>query len=120
MIDGPVPRKSNSRQIVKAGGRLRVIKSKAALEFMKRAKNVPDDLRRELGSVDHPLFVRGVIYYPWKTRGDLSGEMVLDFLTGAKVISDDRYVVRQEWIKKYDREAPRAEVLVEELDNWEW
>jgi Holliday junction resolvase RusA-like endonuclease len=120
VIEGQVPRKSNSRQIVSFGGKPRVIKSKAALRFLQGTKVVSNKNRLMLGGKERPLKITGTIYYPWRTRGDLSGEMVLDFLVKARVISDDRFVVIQRWEKRMDKERPRAEINVEELAEWEW
>jgi len=122
-IKGTVPRKSNSREIVQRGkgGKPMLIKSKAARYYEKGFMlQVPFIKRAELGSKEHPLIVEADIYYPWKTRGDLSGEMILDSLTHAGVISDDRYVVKQVWRKRYDKKDPRAEITVMELDEWQW
>jgi len=122
IIKGSVPRKSNSREIVRGkGGKPMLIKSKAALYYEKGFMlQVPFIKRAGLGSQEHPLVIEADIYYPWKTRGDLSGEMILDSLTHAEVISDDRYVVKQVWRKRFDKKNPRAEITVMELDDWQW
>jgi len=122
IIKGTVPRKSNSRRIVRGkGGKPMLIKSKAALYYEKGFMlQVPFVKRAELGSQEHPLIVEADIYYPWRFRGDLSGEMILDSLTHAGVITDDRYVVKQIWRKRFDKKDPRAEITVMELDEWEW
>jgi Holliday junction resolvase RusA-like endonuclease len=121
VILGHVPRKSNSRSIVKAGGKWRVIKSAQALRYIEDfQKQVPIKKQLHLGSKARPLRVEADIYYPWQTKGDLSGELVLDCLAKSGVIIDDRYVVEHSWHKRLDKEKPRVELTVTELDSWDW
>lgn len=118
---GKPPRKSNSRRIVvnRRTGKPMLIKSKDALQYTRDfAKQVPECLKLGLGSKEIPIAVMGAIYYPWWWRGDLSGELILDCLEATGVLSDDRYVVRQTWLKRCDKERPRCDLVVEELEDW--
>lgn len=38
----------------------------------------------------------------------------------ADVITDDRYIVRAVSEKKWDKDEPRAEIWIRELDTWGW
>ena len=120
---GKAPRKSNSRQIVSRGrgGRPMLIKSKEAREYEKAfSLQVTGKHKLGLGSKEHPIKISADVFYPWQTRGDLSGELIMDCLTKAGVIADDRFVVHQEFRKRYDKENSRVEIVVTELDKWDW
>lgn len=126
VIYGHLPRKSNSRQIVggKGKGKRMVIKSPQAREYersfleqIKFNSNIPSlavDYAKAL------LSVKADIYYPWRLKGDLSGELLLDCLEKSGVIDNDRYVIQTIFNKKYDKENPRAEVWIYEARFWEW
>lgn len=122
-IYGQPARKSNSRRIVTIGRSRKplLIKSEDALAYVKAfGLQVPPLSRAGMGSKEKPLKVEGRLFYKTKFRGDLSGELVLDCLVGAGVISDDRYVVIQHWEKYHDSEVPRAELAIEEVSGWRW
>jgi len=125
MIPGKVPRKSNSRRVVRRGGKVAVIKSRDALRYLKTPYTVwvgrpsfGNVTSIPFGSKDHAVSVKAAIFYPWHTKGDLSGEMILDYLVHVGILSDDRYVKKQVWIKDYDKDNPRSVVVVEEYDTW--
>lgn len=121
VIFGKPPRKSNSRRIVTNNGNPRIIKSKEALRYLKDfVAQIGAVYRVGLGDKGKPLSIEGDIFYPWRYKGDLSGELIMDCLTKAGVINDDRYVVEQIWRKRYDLETPRVELIIRELDEWRW
>ena len=121
VIFGKPPRKSNSRRIVMAGGKPRLIKSAEALRYVRDfLAQIGTVYRVGIGDKDAPLSIEGDIFYPWRFKGDLSGELIMDCLTKAGVISDDRYVVEQIWRKRYDPETPRVELIIREIEKWRW
>ena len=122
MIAGHLPRKENERRIVRGRrGKPMSIKSEAAISYVAAvAFQVPADLKMSLGSEGHPLSVVGIVYYPWRLRGDLSVELLLDALQQARVISNDHHVVENCFVKGYSKDRPRVEVTVTELDDWNW
>jgi len=114
-IDGQPPRKSNSRRIAKQGGKTRVIKSRAALDWTEAAiLQVPADARRQVGSAERPLAVTMNIFYT-SHRPDLSGELVLDMLQRAGVIKDDRYVYHLHLFKHFSKNEPGVLIRIETI-----
>ena len=98
-----------------------LIKSKEALAYVRSfVLQVPGGKRLCLGGKDKPLFVETTIYYKHKFRADLSDELIMDCLTKAGVIKDDRYIVQRILIKRCDIKEPRAEISVTETDSWFW
>ena len=122
LIYGQPPRKSNSRRIVRGpSGSPRSIKSKEALQYVESfVYHIKPEQKLKLGSKEKPLAVEGDIYYRQKFVADLSVELVLDALKAASVITDDRFVVWTDIRKRRDLRAPRIDLVVTELDSWDW
>lgn len=123
IIYGQPARKGNSRQIVRhpRTGRWRLIKSAEALGYEEVfERQVPQWARQRLGSQKHPLELRARIFMRHKWTSDLSLELIQDCLQKADVITDDRYIVRAVSEKKWDKDEPRAEIWIRELDTWGW
>jgi Holliday junction resolvase RusA-like endonuclease len=111
-ILGQPPRKSNSRRIVYGGNVPRLIKSTEALQWVSDAiYQVPGDARQGLGSAEKPVEVILHIYYKTK-HPDLSGELVLDMLEEAGVLSNDRHVYHWEMWKHFSKDKPGVQVTV--------
>jgi len=121
-IKGQLPRKENDRQIVRGkGGKPISIKSDKALAYVEGfAYQVPPEARLGLGSAECPLSITGTVFYPWKRRGDLSVELLLDALQERGVISNDNLVVELYFLKGYSKDDPRVEVTIRELPGWDW
>jgi len=116
-IDGQPPRKSNSRRIVQNKERTRVIKSQKALDWTASAlSQIPDDAKQGVGSADDPLCITMDIWYESR-RPDLSGELVLDMLQKAGVISDDRNVYVLHLYKHFDKNAPGVSIQIEQVSE---
>ncbi len=124
-IRGELLGKSNSRRLVRIGGKPRLIKSPAALEFLKGAMI---QLRPKL--VNHHAFtgpVRMDIIIHYKTkRPDLDVSLIQDILEQKKsketgqvtfegVYLNDRQVHEIHAYKQYDKEDPRLDVTITEL-----
>ena len=107
-ILGEPASKSNRRQIVKIGGKTRLIKSKKALayakEFHLQAPRMP--LREHiLGDV--LMWCR--IHYASR-RPDLDESLILDALQAAEIIKNDRQIKAKVVLWALDRENPRSEI----------
>ena len=131
VVAGTLPRKSNNRILLRSGrqcpvckkrmGPLRSVFKKEAVQYRAAfCAGIPASARQGLGCTEHPLVVVADVFYPWRTKGDLSIEFLLDCLTAAGVIRDDRYVVEHRIRKFTSKERPRVEVEVEELEEWPW
>ena len=116
-LPGQPPRKSNSRRVVQAGGRTRVIKSADALAWAERAiAAIPEEAKLGLGSADRPLRVLFECFYETR-RPDLSVELVLDVLERAGVISNDRHVYEYTAKKLFSKDMPGVLVHVGYLEE---
>lgn len=114
-LPGQPPRKSNSRRIVRIKGKLRVIKSKEALEWVEAAcLHVPVECKLGWGSPEQLLSVTCRCYYETH-RPDLSIELVLDTLQKAGVIADDRYVHEIHAYKEFSKLTPGVSVTVRRI-----
>jgi len=120
-VPGQPPRKSNRRIIARRGdGTPFLPKSKEAQAYEKAFKLLTLKHRDlKLGSKDMPLVVEGYVYYKHKYVADLSIELILDSMTKAGIITDDRYVVRHNVWKRQDKENPRIDLRVREIE-YDW
>ena len=122
VFDQP-PRKGNSRIIATRGkgGRPFLPKSKKAQAYEKHFKEQTEHMGSPmLGGKDKLLIVEGSAFYKNKFVADLSIELVLDCMTKSGIIVDDRYVVKHNVDKKWDKENPRVELVVREIDEKEY
>ena len=60
------------------------------------------------------LSLRATIYYP-DNRHDLEDSMLCDALQKAGIIKNDRQIVEKILYKKFDKEKPRIELIIEEI-----
>jgi Holliday junction resolvase RusA-like endonuclease len=107
-ILGEPASKSNRRQIIKIGGKTRLIKSKKALayarEFHLQAPRMP---LREPILGDVLLWCR--IHYASR-RPDLDESLIMDALQAAEIIGNDRQIKAKVVLWALDRENPRSEI----------
>ena len=107
-ILGEPASKSNQRQIVKIGGKTRLIKSKKALayakEFHLQAPRMP--LRDPI--LDDVLMWCRIHYA--SRRPDLDESLIMDALQAAEIIKDDRQIKAKVVLWALDRENPRSEI----------
>jgi len=105
---GHMPRKSNSRRIVrnKHTGVPLVIKSKEAIDWV---DSVILESRDHAIGYSAPVVMTADIYYR-SNRSDLSEELLMDSLEKAGVIANDRLIVGKICLKHIDPDNPRVEV----------
>lgn len=110
-----MPRKSNSRQIVrsKKTGKPMVIKSKKALAYcldfaiqMLQYKPYP--------CLEGDVELKVDIFYRTR-KNDLSVELLLDLIQKVKLIKNDRQIRAIHAHGKIDKENPRVEFELEEI-----
>lgn len=106
--------KANSRRIVKFGSMVRVIKSAKALAYVENVARQVPELPEEL-QLRAPIRMTAHIYYS-SNRPDLDPSLILDALQG-RVYRNDRAVREMHLYHHLDRETPRAEVYLEEIDD---
>lgn len=113
-IIGEPASKSNARRLIKIKKKFRVIKSKKAIDYVGEFKKQLKDQHLELmieGRVC--LFVK-VWYASW--RPDLDIELIKDAMQGI-IYRNDRQVVEQYACRYLDKDNPRIEVKIVELDK---
>ena len=114
VIEGEPASKANSRQIVKIGGRLRVIKSLKARRYVAEVARQVTPLP-EGQQLRAPIAMTAHIYYA-SERPDLDPSLILDALQG-RVYANDRAVREMHLHHRIDRERPRAEITLIEIDE---
>jgi Holliday junction resolvase RusA-like endonuclease len=116
-LPGRVPSKKNSKRIVNAGGRPRLISSEAFLawheDMMIRIRPYRPKTPIVRASVAITFFAEN------KRRFDLSNaaESVMDLLVDAEILADDSWAVVPDLTLRFgglDVKAPRAEVEVKQ------
>ena len=112
IIFGVAQSKSNSRRLVTFGGKPRFIKSKAAIQFEK-------DVKAQIGKMDNmlegDLSFHADIYYPTR-RQDLDPSILLDAMQGL-LYENDRQFKQISSRRFLDKENPRAEITITEIDH---
>jgi hypothetical protein len=112
IIFGEPASKANSRRVVRFGGMSRLIKSAKALSYS-------DMFKQQLAPL--PVLYTGdlrvtmYIYYASR-RPDLDESLILDLLQGL-VYENDRQVKERHIYWGLDKEQPRAEIIVEQMDE---
>ena len=107
-ILGEPASKSNSRQIVRMGGKPRLIKSKKALAYARQFHlQAPRMPLREPILGDVLMWCR--IHYATR-RPDLDESLIMDALQAAEIIGNDRQIKAKVVLWALDRENPRAEI----------
>ena len=112
IIFGEPASKANSRRVVRYGGVSRLIKSQKALSYSDAFKQALAPLP-VLYTGD--LRVTMYIYYASR-RPDLDESLILDLLQGL-VYVNDRQVKERHIYWGLDPEQPRAEIMVEQMDE---
>jgi Holliday junction resolvase RusA-like endonuclease len=113
IIFGEPASKANSRRVVRFGGMSRLIKSEKALgysgAFLQQCPTIPlltGDLRVTLH-----------IWYASR-RPDLDESLILDLMQG-RIYENDRQVKERHCYWHLDKDKPRAEILIEPIDDVE-
>tara|TARA_R100001086_G_C11684936_1_gene216862 strand:- start:165 stop:563 length:399 start_codon:yes stop_codon:yes gene_type:complete len=107
-ILGEPASKSNSRQIVRMGGKPRLIKSKKALAYARQFHlQAPRMPLREPILGDVLMWCR--IHYATR-RPDLDESLIMDALQAAEIIGNDRQIKAKVILWALDRENPRSEI----------
>lgn len=111
--------KANSRRLVSFGGRPRVIKSKKALDYSETFL-AQLALLRPARPIEGDVIATIRIWYASR-RPDLDDSLVLDLLQKGAVIVNDRQVKeRHVYWMGVDKARPRAEIVVETLEDRPW
>lgn len=112
IIFGEPASKANSRRLVKFGGVSRLIKSEKALSYS-------DAFKQQCKKLDTlmtgDLRVTMWIYYASR-RPDLDESLILDLMQGL-VYENDRQVKVRHTFWGLDPESPRAEIIIEKIDE---
>ena len=114
IIVGEPASKANSRQIVKIGGKLRVIKSLKARRYVSDVARQVEPLPEEK-QLRAPIRMTAHVYYA-SERPDLDPSLILDALQG-RVYANDRAVREMHLFHRIDRENPRAELTLCEIED---
>lgn len=112
IIFGEPASKSNSRRLVRFGGVSRLIKSEKALTYSEVFKQQCSKLGRLMTG---DLRVTMHIYYASR-RPDLDETLILDLMQGL-IYENDRQVKERHTYWGLDPENPRAEILIEKIDE---
>ena len=112
IIFGEPASKANSRRLVRYGGVSRLIKSQKALDYSDAFKQALAPLPvLYMGDLRVTMY----IYYASR-RPDLDESLILDLLQGL-VYENDRQVKERHIYWGLDPEQPRAEIMVEQMDE---
>ena len=116
IVEGNLPRKSNSRQVFRnpKTGQMIFAKSDKALSyeqsFYAQTYKVPKNMFPEKAKLVMTLY----IYYE-SNRSDLSDELWNDLMEKSKIIPNDRYIFEKHIYKRIDPVSPRVEVSIDLL-----
>ena len=111
---GNPPRKSNQRRLVRRGrgkdAKPMFIKSSEALQYERDfIKQSLGAHKQEWGSLKEDLRLDINVWYI-NRRPDLSIELIMDCLSKAKIIKDDRYIREQRIFGYVDKYTPRISI----------
>ena len=105
-ILGEPASKSNQRQIVRMGGKPRLIKSKKALGYAQHfSLQAP---RTDQPIMDDVLMWCRIFYA--SRRPDLDESLIMDALQAAQIIGNDRQIKAKVVLWALDRANPRSEI----------
>lgn len=114
IIFGEPASKANSRRVVRFGGMSRLIKSEKALNygdaFLQQCEKIPVLMTGDLRVTLH-------IWYASR-RPDLDESLILDLMQGL-IYENDRQVKERHCYWHLDKEKPRAEILIESIEDVE-
>jgi Holliday junction resolvase RusA-like endonuclease len=114
IILGEPASKANSRRVVRFGSKLRVIKSQKGLDYVEAvARQVPELPPERM--LMPPIRLTAHVHYA-SNRPDLDVSLLLDALQG-RIYRNDRAVREMHLYHHLDRETPRAEVYLEEIEE---
>ena len=112
IIFGEPASKANSRRVVRFGNMSRLIKSKKALHYSEVFKQ---QCRQLATLMTGDLRVTMWIYYASR-RPDLDESLILDLMQGL-IYVNDRQVKERHIYWRLDPDEPRAEIIVEKIDE---
>ena len=105
-ILGEPASKSNQRQLVKMGGKPRLIKSKKALGYAQQFSLQAPRIAQPI--LDDVLMWCRIHYA--SRRPDLDESLIMDALQAALIIGNDRQIKAKVVLWALDRDNPRAEI----------
>ena len=116
IINLPPRTKKNSQQIIKTGGKPRIIPSKLYKQYEKDCTAFMPKIK----TIDRPVNVQAVYYMPTKRTVDLCNlhEALCDVLVHHGVVADDNseIIATMDGSKvEYSRDNPRTEVIITEV-----
>ena len=115
-IFGEPASKANSRRLVRFGGKPMLIKSSKALNYCQAFKQQCSELYDfELLELDVIVTIR--IWYASR-RPDLDESLILDLMQGL-IYENDRQVKERHCYWHLDKDKPRAEILIESIEDVE-
>lgn len=109
--------KKNSRQIVNAGGKTVILPSEAYMEYaiwcIRQIKY------SQMKKIDHPVQIKYEYFMGSKRKTDLDNLIAAtnDILQAGEVLADDAWIMSLEAVKGYDRDDPRVEITIEDLNQ---
>lgn len=114
--------KKNSQRIVRAGGHYKLLPSKAFSDYQKNAGWFIGQYRD--AKISRPCEVKCLFYMPTRHRVDLTNllEAVDDVLVHYGVLADDdsKTIVSHDGSRvRYDKQNPRTEIYITELEEQE-
>ena len=112
IIFGEPASKANSRRVVRFGNMSRLIKSQKALDYSEVFKQ---QFKAITPLMSGDLRVTMWIYYASR-RPDLDESLILDLMQGIVYIND-RQVKERHIYWGLDKESPRAEIIVEQMEK---
>jgi len=112
IIFGEPASKANSRRVVRFGNMSRLIKSQKALDYSDTFKQ---QCRPLATLMTGDLRVTMWIYYASR-RPDLDESLILDLMQGL-IYVNDRQVKERHIYWRLDPDEPRAEIIVEKIDE---
>lgn len=114
VIEGKLLSKSNSRIITSWGGRPRLIKRPEAIHYVESALMQLKQQLRGHETFLEPVRLDATVFYKDK-RPDLDISLTMDVLEKAGVYKNDRQVYEFHAYKKFDKENPRLEAIIQEI-----
>lgn len=114
-VTGNLMSKSNSRIITKFGGRPRLIKKPKAIDYVEGALYQLQEQLRGHQTILGPVRMDITIWYDSR-RPDLDVSLIQDILEKAGVYKNDRQVFEIHAAKKLDKENPRLQVTITEIE----
>lgn len=112
IMHGPLPNKSNSRQLVHFGGQARLIKSKEARAYEDQFEEAVWRSTKYLEQIDPTREIKfKAMVYQESMRRDLDAELLPDLLQKFEVIKNDRAMWEKHYRRGLDPLNPRVEFL---------